>query len=259
MDVPSALEQGAAFAVGIIDGFNCAFDPVDRPLGQLEDKAVVPGVQRLESVERFGDTAGPAADLAIRDVAVRRRSLVDRLAEARGQRLVVGAVCGRGDLKLAEQGRIAFGELDDHRHEVPLRLVFEMGADARERAGACRFEALIDCVRGERGRHHVLAEAIIVECRTVTLAVDRLARAEEIDAIIFRSGDPRQNAPGLDRQDIDAPLSMVGLAAGETRAREPLQSRDVEAWEVFSRHAAARVFRRSPSCAGRAADRRTAS
>ena len=33
MDVPRALEQRAAFAVGIVDGFNCAFDPVDRALG----------------------------------------------------------------------------------------------------------------------------------------------------------------------------------------------------------------------------------
>ena len=215
MDVPRALEQGAAFAIGIVDGFDRALDPVDRPLGQLEDEAVVPGVESVESVERLVDARGPAAGLAIFDIAARGRRLVDRLVEARGQRLVVGAVGGRGDLELAEQGRIALGKLDDHRDENSVRLIREVGADARERAGAFRLGAAIALVRGERGRHHVLAEAIVVEGGTGALALDRLARAEEIDAVVLRSGDLRQHAPGFDGEDLDAPVAMVGFAAGE--------------------------------------------
>ena len=99
-------------------------------------KAVVPGIQSVEGVERLVDAAGPAAGLSIFDIAARRRRLVDRLVEARRQRLVVGAIGGRGDLELAEQGPIALGKLDDHRDENSVRLIREVGADARERAGA---------------------------------------------------------------------------------------------------------------------------
>ena len=80
--------------------------------------------------------ACPAAGLSVLDIAARSRRLVDRLVEARSQCLVVGAVGGRGDLELAEQGRIALGKLDDHRDESSVRLIREVGADARERAGA---------------------------------------------------------------------------------------------------------------------------
>ena len=97
-----------------------------------------------------------------------------------------------------------------------------MGADARERAGACRFGAGIDLVRAERSRHHVLAETIIVEGGTVALAFDRLALAEEIDAIVLRSRDLRQHPPGFDGEDLDASFPMVGLAAGEGASGEPL-------------------------------------
>ena len=92
-----------------------ALDPVDRPLGQLEDEAVVPGIESIEGVERFVDAPGPAAGLAILNVAASGRRLVDRLAQTRCESLVVGAVGGRGDLQLAKQGRIALGKLDDHR------------------------------------------------------------------------------------------------------------------------------------------------
>ena len=138
MDVPRALEQRAAFAIGIVDGFDRAFDPVDRPLGQLEDEAVVPGIESIEGVERLVDAPGPAAGLAILDIAASGRRLVDRLVEAHCQCLVVGAIGGRGDLQLAEQGPIALGKLDDHRDENCVRLIREVGADARERAGAFR-------------------------------------------------------------------------------------------------------------------------
>ena len=97
-----------------------------------------------------------------------------------------------------------------------------MGADARERARAIRLGAVIALVRGERGRHHVLAEAVVVEGGTGALALDRLALAEEIDAVVLRSGDLRQHPPGFDGEDLDAPVSVVGLAAGEGGSREPL-------------------------------------
>ena len=232
----------AAFAVGIVDRFDRGLDPVDRALGQPEDEAVALGVESLEGVERFVDAAGPAASLAIFDIAACRRRLVDRLAEARGQSPVVGGVADRGEVQLAEQGRVALSKLDDHSGENPVWFPFEVSADAREHARA-RFAAVAGRVRGERSRHHVLAEAIIVEGRTVALALDRLARAKEIDAVVFRSAHSRQHAPRLDREDIDAPLPMVGLAAGEGASREPLQSRDVEALEVFDRHAAERPLR----------------
>ena len=57
MDVPRALEQRAAFAIGIVDGFDRALDSIDRPFGQLEDEAVVPGVESIEGVERFAKRA----------------------------------------------------------------------------------------------------------------------------------------------------------------------------------------------------------
>ncbi len=222
MDVSRALEQGAAFAIGIVDRFDRALDPVDRPLGQLEDEAVVSGIESVEGVERLVDAACPAAGLAVLDIAARRRRLVDRLVEARSQCLVVGAVGRRGDLQLAEQGRIALGKLDDHPDENSVRLIREVGADARERARASRLGAVIALVRGQRGRHHVLAEAVVVEGGTGALALDRLALAEEIDAVVLRSGHLRQHPPGFDGEDLDAPVSMVGLAAGEGASREPL-------------------------------------
>ena len=222
MDVPRALEKLAAFAVGIVNGFDRALDPVDRMLCQREHEAVVPGFQSVEDVERLVDARRPSAGLPIFDIAARRRRLVDRLIEARRQRLVVGAVDGRGDLQLAKQGRVALRKVDDHRDENSVRLIREVGADARERAGAFRFEARIDLIRGERGRHHVLAETIIVEGGTVAFAFDRLALAEEIDAIVLRSRDLRQHAPGFDGEDLDASFPMVGLAADEGASGEAL-------------------------------------
>ncbi len=164
---------------------------------------------------------GPAAGLAILNVAASGRRLVDRLAQTRCESLLVGAVGGRGDLQLAKQGRIALGKLDDHRDESSIRLIREVGTNARERAHATRLGAMIALIRGQRGRHHVLAEAVVVEGGTGALALDRLALAEEIDAVILRSGDLRQHSPGFDGEDLDAPVSMVGLAAGEGAAREP--------------------------------------
>ena len=202
----------------------------------------MPGVHRFESVERFVDAAGPAARLAMLNEAAGGSRLVDRLAETRGENLFVRAVVGRGHLQLAEQGRIALGEVDDHRDEDSVRLIREMGADAGERAGAL-FGAVIDLVRGERRRHHVLAEAIVVEGRTVTLALDRLARAEEIDAVVLRSGNLRQHASRLDVEDLDASVAMIGFAASESRACETPQSRNVEAREIFDCHVAARLPR----------------
>ena len=69
MDVPRALEQGAAFAIGIVNGLDCALDPVDRALGQLEDESVVPGIESVDGVERFIDALGPTASLPILDIA----------------------------------------------------------------------------------------------------------------------------------------------------------------------------------------------
>jgi hypothetical protein len=104
---------------------------------------------------------------------------------------VVGAVGGRGDFQLAEQGPIALGDLDDHCDKYFVRLIREVGADARERAGADWLGAAIGLVRGERRRHHVLAEAVVVEGGTGAFALDRLALAEEIDAVVLGSGDLR--------------------------------------------------------------------
>ena len=102
-------------------------------------------------------------------------------------------------------------------------------------------DAVIDFVRGQRSRNHMLAEAIVVERRTVALAADRFALAEEIDAVVLRPLNLRQHAPRLDGEDLDAPFPMIGFAAGESRACAPSQSLDVEAREVFDRHAAARL------------------
>src|SRR6185312_17397884 len=98
-----------------------------------------------------------------------------------------------------------------------------MGADARERAGALRRRVAIALVRRERGRHHVLAEAVIVEGGTRALALDRFPRAEKIDAVGLGSRNSREHAPCFEREDLDPSVAMVGFAAGENlRAREPL-------------------------------------
>ena len=110
-----------------------------------------------------------------------------------------------------------------------------MSADPPERA--FQFGATLDLVRGERDRHHVLAEARIVEGGTGALAFDRLALAEKIDAIVLRSRDLRQHARGFDGEDLHASVSMVGLAASEGASSEPFQSRDIEPRKAFSRHA----------------------
>ena len=200
-------------------------------------------VQGLERIERVVYAAGPAAGFVIGDKAARRRRLVDRLAEAPAERLIVDAVRRGGDLKLAEQGWIALDELDDHRNERCARLILEVGADAGECAGAARLDLGTDFIRGQRGRDHVLAESVVVERGTVALAADRFALAEEIDAVVLRSLDLRQHALGFDGEDLDAPFPMIGFAAGESRASAPPQSLDVEAREIFDRHAAATPFR----------------
>ena len=200
-----------------------------------------PEFEELEGVERIVDAAGPAARFPVFDMAARCRRLVNRLAQARGENLFVGAVAGRRNLEVAEQSRIALGKFDDHRNENSVRLIFEVGADARERPGAFRCGVRVDVVRSKRGRHHVLAEAVIVEGGTVTLALDGFALAEEIDAVVFRSRDFRQHPPGFAGEDLHPAVSMVGLAPGESASREPLQSRDVETLGLFGRHAAARL------------------
>ena len=57
-----------------------------------------------------------------------------------------------------------------------------------------------------------------------TLALDRLARAEEIDAVVLRSGNLRQHASRLDVEDLDASVAMIGFAASESRASRRLKA-----------------------------------
>ena len=172
------------------------------------------------------------------------------LLRAHCQCLVVGAIGGRGDLQLAEQGRIALGKLDDHRDENCVRLIREVGADARERAGACRLGAAIALVRGERGRHHVLAEAVVVEGGTGAFALDRLALAEEIDAVVLRSRNLRQHPPGFDGEDLDAAVPMIGLAAGESGVPQAAFKAATSKRGRFSTVMSQRVFLyRAPVCA----------
>ena len=95
------------------------------------------GVESIEGVERFVNSPGPAAGLVIFNIAASGRRLVDSLAKTRCEILLVGAISGRGDLELAEQGQIALGNPKKHCHERRVRLTLKVGADARERAGAC--------------------------------------------------------------------------------------------------------------------------
>ena len=81
--------------------------------------------------------------------------------------------------------------------------------------------AAIALVRAQRSRHHVFAEARIVEGGTVALAFDRLALAEKLDAVIFCSRDLRQHPSGFDGEDLDASFAMVRLAADKGASGEP--------------------------------------
>ena len=92
VDVPCALEEGAAFAIGIVDPFDRTFDPVNRALGEFKEETVAFRIESVKRVERLFDACGPATRLVVADMAARLRRLVDRLAEARGERLLVEAV-----------------------------------------------------------------------------------------------------------------------------------------------------------------------
>ena len=92
MDVPCALEEGAAFAIGIVDPFDRAFNSVNRALGEFKEETVAFRIESVKRVERLFDACGPATRLVVADMAARLGRLVDRLAEARGERLLVEAV-----------------------------------------------------------------------------------------------------------------------------------------------------------------------
>ena len=148
MEVPRAFQQALHSPLeSSMDSIALSIRSIARSV-ELQEEVVVRGVESVEGVERFVNAPCPTAGLAVLDIAARRRRLVDRLVEARGQCFVVGAVGGRGDLELAEQGPIALGELDDHRDESFVRLIREVGADARERVDAYRLGAAIALVRG---------------------------------------------------------------------------------------------------------------
>jgi hypothetical protein len=249
MDLARALQQCMAFPVRVVDLLDRVRDPVDGALGEVERQR---GARRLgqlgDGVERGLDLGGPACRSAVADVAAGLRRRIDRLAQARRERPVVGMGHGRGRIEAAEQGQVALGHRHDHLHERVDVLFPEVSANARESASALWIACRI--IGRERYRDHVLAEAPVRKGATGTLAPDVGAGPGKLGAVGLRPHDPCQHPLRLDAKEGDLPLCVIDLAARERLLPGQLaQAVDIEAWLLarldprFRRHSLLRLVR----------------
>ena len=116
MDIACALKESAAMAIRIINILDGPLDPVDCPLRKQERK---PGARtRSNAGKRFKrrvHPGSPAWHIAIFNKSPRSCRAVDHFAQARLQRLVIGAGNCRRRIQLIEQDWIALGQVHDHR------------------------------------------------------------------------------------------------------------------------------------------------
>jgi hypothetical protein len=112
-----------------------------------------------------------------------------------------------------------------------------MIANARKRADAFRIGTAARGVRGQRRRHHVLAEPPILESAAGALAADALAATRDLGAVDFRTVHLRQHAIRLERDDLHLTVAEIFLAARKHfLAREVAHGIDVEAGPVLGTH-----------------------
>ncbi len=95
--------------------------------------------------------------MIIHEVAPACRA-VDRLAQARLERLLIGLHERRGRVQFAEQVQVPLGQAHDHLDKGIDTFSLQMIANARKRADAFRIGTAARGVRGQRRRHHVLLQ-----------------------------------------------------------------------------------------------------
>jgi hypothetical protein len=105
------------------------------------------------------------------DIAAGLGRLVDRRFKPRFQRLVILAPGGGGQIQFAKQVRVGLREADDHVDQFLGAFGLQMVADARERTAAVP----VGRVGRQRRRHHVLAEARVLEGQARTFAAELVA------------------------------------------------------------------------------------
>ena len=97
----------------------------------------------------------PAGSFAIINKTPHTRRVVDRLAQSRSKRLVIGVHHRGGVVELAEQRSVLLRHIHDHFDESIDTLLFQMIANPRKRVMAVGSRV----VRRQCGGHQVLAES----------------------------------------------------------------------------------------------------
>ena len=141
------------------------------------------------------------------------RDLGDSLFEASEQRFVVGNRARRREFEIPAQRGIPLGEAHDHLDEFAGVSREKIRADLATPVEGLGKRLRAEIVCGERARHQVLAEAPIVEGRAGAVPGDVTSGAQEFRAIDLGAEHPRHDAGGIDRDDIDPLVLMVGDAA----------------------------------------------
>ncbi len=162
---------------------------------------------------------------------------VDHFAQPRPESLVVLVHRCRGRIELAEQGCIPFDELHDHLDESIDTFFLQVTTNTVKHAGAVQ-RAARNVIRRQRGGHHVLAKAPILERRTGTFAINVFAVPCEFGPVVFRARDLRQHPRWRHGKNLNLAVTMIDRAAREHLcAGEFAQDVDVEAGSVPGFHA----------------------
>ena len=150
--------------VGIVHVSGDPVDSIDRPLGEREREPGARARGETRNGVEHGVYAGcPAGSLAIIHKVAYARRLVDRPAQARLERPVVGVHERCVRVQFSKQGKVPLGQAHDHLDKGIDAFRLQMIANARERAGAFGFGAAASGIRRKRRRHHVLAEPPVLE------------------------------------------------------------------------------------------------
>ena len=163
----------------IVDAVERLFEGGDRMFGESQrDRSVRPVQEFFDRVERFVDAPGPTARLGIADIATRFDRLFEGGAEPRFENRVVGSHARRGEIEAAHQRLVTLGSFEDDRDERIDTQRLQIGVNTRQWIFGHRH--IPTCgVSGERGRHHVLAEAQTFSGRALAVATDLMTGAGE--------------------------------------------------------------------------------
>jgi hypothetical protein len=144
--------------------------------------------------------------------------------------------CCSGRIELAEQGWIPFDELHDHLDQSIDTFLLQVTTNTVKHAGAAQLAAG-NVIRRQRGGHHVLAKAPILEGPTGTFAVNVFAVPCEFGPVVFRARDLRQHPRRRHGKNLNLAVTMIGRAARKHLCAGKLaQDVDVEAGSVFGFH-----------------------